>query len=72
MTDIQHERSEECPRFVINGVAVVTFIAAGAVYWRHGIVMIVGGIAGGYLGAHYALKVPQSWIRVFVVLVGAA
>ena len=36
----------------------------------HGIVMIFGGIVGGYLGAHYALKMPQAWIRVFVVLVG--
>jgi uncharacterized membrane protein YfcA len=25
--------------------------------------MIVGGIVGGYLGAHYAQKMPQSWIR---------
>ena len=58
--------------FVINGVAVVAFIVAGAVYWRHGIVMIAGGIVGGYLGAHYAQKVPQVWIRWFVVLVGAA
>ena len=58
--------------FVINGIAVVTFIVARAVYWKHGIIMIVGGIVGGYLGAHYALKMPQSWIRVFVVLVGAA
>lgn len=57
--------------FVINGVAVVTFIVAGAVYWKHGIVMILGGIVGGYLGAHYALKMPQVWIRVFVVMVGA-
>ena len=56
---------------VINGVAVVTFITARAVYWRHGIVMIVGAIAGGYLGAHYAMKLPQVWIRWFVVLVGA-
>jgi uncharacterized membrane protein YfcA len=56
---------------VINGVAVVTFIIARAVYWRHGIVMIAGGILGGYLGAHYAQKMPQAWIRVFVVLVGA-
>lgn len=56
--------------FVINGVAVVTFVAAGAVYWKDGIVMIAGGILGGYLGAHYAQKVPQVWIRVFVVLVG--
>jgi len=58
--------------FVINGVAVITFIVAGAVYWKHGIVMIAGGIVGGYVGAHYALKMPQSWIRTFVVLVGAA
>jgi len=57
--------------FVINGVAVVTFIVARAVYWKHGIIMIVGGIVGGYLGAHYALKMPQKWIRMFVVLVGA-
>ena len=56
---------------VINGVAVVTFIAARAVFWKHGIIMIVGGIVGGYLGAHYAQKMPQAWIRWFVVLVGA-
>jgi uncharacterized membrane protein YfcA len=56
--------------FVINGVAVVTFVVARAVYWKHGIIMIFGGIVGGYLGAHYALKMPQKWIRVFVVLVG--
>jgi uncharacterized membrane protein YfcA len=58
--------------FVINGVAVITFIVAGAVYWKHGIVVIAGGMVGGYVGAHYALKMPQSWIRTFVVLVGAA
>jgi uncharacterized membrane protein YfcA len=57
--------------FVINGVAVVTFIIAGAVYWKHGIIMIVGGIVGGYVGAHYAMKMKQVWIRWFVVAVGA-
>jgi uncharacterized protein len=56
--------------FVINGAAVVTFVIKGAVYWKPGIPMIAGGIAGGFLGAHYAQKVPQPWIRVFVVLVG--
>jgi len=56
---------------VINGVAVVAFIVARAVYWKHGVVMIVGGILGGYLGAHYAQKVPQVWIRMLVVVVGA-
>jgi len=56
---------------VINGVAVITFVLAHAVYWKHGVVMIAGAIAGGYLGAHYAMKLPPAWVRTFVVLVGA-
>jgi uncharacterized protein len=72
MTDIHAMNAlKSVMGFVINGVAVVTFIIAGAVYWYHGIVMIAGGIVGGYLGAHYAMKMPQAWIRAFVVLVGA-
>ena len=72
MTDIHAMNAlKSVMGFVINGVAVVTFVIARAVYWKEGIVMIVGGIAGGYLGAHYAMKLPQPWVRVFVVLVGA-
>ena len=72
MTDIHAMNAlKSLMGFVINGVAVITFIVAGAVYWWHGIIMIAGGIAGGYLGAHYAMKMPQASIRWFVVLVGA-
>ena len=72
MTDIHAMNAlKSVMGFVINGVAVVTFIVARAVYWKQGIVMIIGGIAGGYLGAHYAQKLPQAWVRGFVVLVGA-
>jgi uncharacterized membrane protein YfcA len=72
MTDIHSMNAlKSVLGFVINGVAVVTFIVAGAVYWKHGSVMIAGAILGGFMGAHYALKMPQSWIRRFVVLVGA-
>ena len=55
---------------IINGVAVITFVVAGAVVWKQGVVMIAGAILGGYLGAHYALRLPQAWIRVFVIVVG--
>ncbi len=57
---------------IINGVAVVTFIVAGAIAWKPGIVMIAGAILGGYFGAHYAQKLPQGWIRAFVIVVGTA
>lgn len=72
MTDIHAMNAlKSVMGFVINGVAVVTFIAWRVVYWREAVIMIAGGILGGYLGAHYAQKLPQIWIRWFVVLVGA-
>lgn len=72
MTDIHAMNAlKSVMGFVINGVAVIAFVVARAIYWKQGIIMIVGGIAGGYLGAHYAQKMPQAWIRTFVVLVGA-
>ncbi len=55
---------------IINGVAVVTFVLAGAVVWKQGSVMIVGALFGGYFGAHYAQKLPGAWIRGFVMVVG--
>jgi len=55
---------------VINGVAVVTFIVAGAIVWPQAILMTVGATLGGYSAAHYAQKLPQSWIRGFVILIG--
>jgi uncharacterized membrane protein YfcA len=57
---------------IINGIAVVTFVIAGAVVWKPGGVMIAGALCGGYLGAHYAQKLPGAWVRGFVIVVGIA
>ncbi len=57
---------------VINGVAAAVFVVKGAIYWPHAVVMIAGALTGGYLGAHYAQKLPQAWVRGFVILVGTA
>jgi uncharacterized membrane protein YfcA len=56
----------------INGVAVITFIIAGAVVWLQAIVMVAGAIAGGFAGAYYARKLDPRLVRVFVILVGVA
>jgi|SRR5690242_4461077 len=55
----------------INGVATLTFIVSRAIAWPQGITMTAGAMLGGYLSAHYAQKLPQTWIRSFVVIVGA-
>lgn len=72
MTDI-HEMNalKSVLGMAINGVAVIVFIVKGAVYWPQAIVMIAGAIVGGYFGAHYSMKLPQSWVRWFVILTGA-
>jgi len=54
---------------VINGVAVVVFIAAQAVVWTPGVIMVVGGIAGGYGGAAMARRVDPSIVRRLVLAI---
>ncbi len=56
----------------INGVAVIIFIIARAVYWPETLLMIVGAIIGGYFGASYARKIDPKLIRGFVIVVGLA
>ena len=55
---------------VINGVATITFVITRAIVWPQAVVMIAGAILGGYFAAHFAQKLPQRWIRSFVILVG--
>lgn len=54
---------------LVNGVAVVAFVVAGAVEWAPGVVMIVGGIAGGYAGAAAARRVSAGRVRSLVLVI---
>ncbi len=56
---------------VTNGLAVLIFIVKHAVYWPQALIMICGAALGGYFGAHYSLRLPQAWVRYFVIAVGA-
>ena len=57
---------------VANGIAVATFILAKVVVWHPAMVMMMGSIVGGYLGAWYAQKLNPRHIRQFVIFVGAS
>jgi uncharacterized membrane protein YfcA len=54
----------------LNAVAVVVFVSAGKVYWKPALIMMLGAIAGGYFGAHFAQKLPGKVIRIFVTVTG--
>ncbi len=54
----------------INGIAVIAFILAGKIFWGQALVMIFGAILGGYYGATIARRIPQRYLRIFVMTVG--
>ena len=56
----------------INGVAVVIFVARGAVLWAPAATMIVGGLGGGYLGARVARRLDPRRVRGFVLVIAWA
>lgn len=57
---------------VVNGVAILTFIVARVIVWPQALVMLVGAIAGGYGGAHFAQKMNPQHVRWIVIGVGLA
>ena len=57
---------------IVNGVAVVAFVLAGAIVWGPAIVMIFGGIVGGYAGAAVARQVSPKRVRALVLVVAWA
>ncbi len=56
----------------INGVAVATFVLAGAVAWPQALLMTAGAVVGGYGGARYARRLDPKLVRRFVIAVGCA
>ncbi|MGH7135640.1 MAG: sulfite exporter TauE/SafE family protein [Pirellulales bacterium] len=55
---------------VINGVAVVVFIASGKVSWPLAIMMALAAMIGGYGGAHVARRLDRNFVRRVVVFIG--
>ncbi|HYN38397.1 MAG TPA: sulfite exporter TauE/SafE family protein [Rhodospirillales bacterium] len=53
-----------------NAIAIVVFAAAGAVSWPHALVMMAGGVAGGFAGGKLAVFLPADRVRLIVAVVG--
>ncbi len=54
----------------VNAVAIIAFIAAGVIVWQEAMLMVTGSLIGGFGGAHYARRIDQKWLRLFVIIVG--
>ena len=56
--------------FLLNVVAAAYFAWSGIVDWESAGIMVVGTIAGGYFGAHFAQKIPQRVVRTLITAIG--
>jgi uncharacterized membrane protein YfcA len=56
---------------VMNAAAVVCFIIAGKVWWLQTSIMLVGAVAGGYIGARFARQISPAVIRGMIIVVSA-
>ena len=54
----------------INGIAAALFALRGLVDWRLALIMAVGAIVGGYLGAGFARRLGQKNVRRLMILIG--
>lgn len=57
---------------LLTAVAVAVYMAGGLIEWDSVWVMMVSATAGGYAGARLAQRMPVTFVRWFVVLVGLA
>src|SRR5438477_5761552 len=54
----------------INAAAVVVFVRDGLVRWDYALPLAVAAIAGGYAGARVARRLPASYVRYAVIVIG--
>lgn len=55
-----------------NLSAAVVFAVSGAVAWREALIIGIGAMAGGWLGAHALKRLPEMLLKVGVILIGVA
>jgi uncharacterized membrane protein YfcA len=58
--------------FASNLAAMALFAAKGAVVWRIALPMAAAQLAGGWVGAHLAVRRGDALVRRVVVLVAVA
>jgi uncharacterized membrane protein YfcA len=53
-----------------NMTAAMLFALTGNVAWAHALVVGVGAMAGGYVGARALAVVPETALKIAVIVIG--
>jgi len=72
-TLLEASATNKIPWFVMSVITVIIFALAGYVNWLYSTVLFGGGIIGGQLGASFALKKGNTWLKhIFVIVIFAS
>ncbi|WP_394132257.1 sulfite exporter TauE/SafE family protein [Shewanella maritima] len=52
----------------VSLVAIVLFVVNDAIAWFEGVVVLLGTLIGGYLSAGVSMRIPQHYMRWFVIM----
>lgn len=52
----------------VSLIAIALFIYNDAIAWYEGSIVLAGTLCGGYMAAKLSRKLPQKWVRNFVIL----
>ncbi len=55
---------------VVNGVAALLFVLVAPVAWPPALVLAIGAIVGGQVGAHVGRRLPPFVLRSAIVVIG--
>lgn len=71
--DLRHSTAiAKTLNFATNMASLIVFIIAGKVVWLVGGVMVIGALAGGYVGSHLLVRVNPLVLRVLIAVVSIA
>ena len=54
----------------VSLIAVVLFIYDGVIAWQEGTLVLLGTLTGGFIAAHLSRRLPQQYVRGFVIVAG--
>lgn len=70
LTVIETKATDTIPWVVLSLSSFAIFASRGIVDYQKGVFLLVGMAIGGYLGAHFTLKIGDLWVRrIFVLFV---
>ena len=52
----------------VSLTAIALFIYSGSIAWYEGFIVLIGTMMGGFMAAHISKRIPQIYVRYFVIL----